>query len=523
MLSRYKLLKPLLILLLAGLVIYLTPLLLFRGAITTALDLKLKSLENSGFRLSYGRFDFNIFNGNFSLHNVTFNLTQFGDSTLFGNTRRIELKGLKIRKLLKENFLEAKSLTFVSPMIHQREGSDYKRDSVPGSSGEKIAGLHFVNFVIRDGIWDRMSRTRDTISVMDLGKLNLINLKLLRPGTPDFKLLYEQIAIRKLNLDFPSKYYRLEFPTLTYNRAKYFLQTDSITLIPTLTKQAFSQTVGKQVDRIKASISNVFISGFDINILTPLTITGSRLQMSFFVQAYRDKSLPFTKSTISPLPAQLFNKFNGVFDFDTLLITESYAEYEERMQPDRAPGLVFFNIDTVLCRHLTNRPEKPPLQFYVKARPMGTGSLHVNFDVPRADTARYSLNGDLSDFDLNKMNSILKSGTLMEFTAGRVRRLDFAFNYDNNSSAGKLKLDLDTFGLVVYKKKSPDKRSMLKTMILSDVLDDKIGDTRNIEGVIGYTRDKRRSVFHFWWQSLLSGFRQAMGIDQKSLDAANDD
>ena len=154
---------------------------------------------------------------------------------------------------------------------------------------------------------------------------------------------------------------------------------------------------------------------------------------------------------------------------------------------------------------------------------MGTGSLHVNFDVPRADTARYSLNGDLSDFDLNKMNSILKSGTLMEFTAGRVRRLDFAFNYDNNSSAGKLKLDLDTFGLVVYKKKSPDKRSMLKTMILSDVLDDKIGDTRNIEGVIGYTRDKRRSVFHFWWQSLLSGFRQAMGIDQKSLDAANDD
>ena len=143
MLSTNKLIKPLLILILIGLAVYFAPIVIFKGAISTALNAKLNDLENSGFSISYEKFDFNLFTGDFRLHNVRFNFTQFGDSTIYGHTRRIELRGLKIRKLLNENFVSAKSLTFVAPVIHQVEGNEKHRAIFTSRKGEKINGLYF--------------------------------------------------------------------------------------------------------------------------------------------------------------------------------------------------------------------------------------------------------------------------------------------------------------------------------------------------------------------------------------------
>lgn len=523
MLSTNKLIKPLLILILIGLAVYFAPIVIFKGAISTALNAKLNDLENSGFSISYEKFDFNLFTGDFRLHNVRFNFTQFGDSTIYGHTRRIELRGLKIRKLLNENFVSAKSLTFVAPVIHQVEGNEKHRAIFTSRKGEKINGLYFENLEINEGVWDRKTNGKLLISNMELGRLNLMNLKILQPGSESFRLLYEQIAIRRLSIDFPENFYRLDFPEITYNRANHYLITDSISLIPTLDKQSFSQKLGRQVDRIKASISNVYISDFDINILTPLTITGQKFAMSFFVQAYRDKSFPYTKSSISPLPAEMIAKFKGIFSFDTLMITDSYAEYEERMQPERAPGLVFFNIDTVFSTQLNNKSDRSNLDFKVISRPMGVGLLKFNFNIPIQGSTQYALQGNLTNLELSKMNSILKSSTLMEFTAGKVNKMDFSFQYDDARSWGNLSLDLDTIALQVFKKKSPDKRSLIKTLILRDVLDDKIKNPHQLNGIISFERDRRRSVFNFWWKSLLSGFKQAMGVDQKSIEAANDE
>jgi hypothetical protein len=118
----------------------------------------------------------------------------------------------------------------------------------------------------------------------------------------------------------------------------------------------------------------------------------------------------------------------------------------------------------------------------------------------------------LDSFDPKKAGNMLRNVAFVEVEDGLVESLSADLELTSSASSGQVQLLYRDLKISFLNKDNPDKKGLKQwagdfianTFVLKS---NNLGDKPRI-GVITYPRDKEKSIFAYWWKSLLEGIKQ---------------
>ncbi len=111
--------------------------------------------------------------------------------------------------------------------------------------------------------------------------------------------------------------------------------------------------------------------------------------------------------------------------------------------------------------------------------------------------------------DIEAFNPMLVQNAAVRVETGNLKRLAFNFTYDDDRSAGDLLFEYDNLKVHILDKEDRTNKKVQSFFTNILVLQKgNIRDDRSFrEGTIAFERDKKKSLFNYWWKSLLSGIK----------------
>jgi len=294
-----------------------------------------------------------------------------------------------------------------------------------------------------------------------------------------------------------------------YDESKQDLLLDSISVIPQYSKADFPTYFDHQVDRITAYSKSIHLLGLTLWDQDSMYLRARKLLMDFQLEVYRDKINPNKKTTLSELPSAILMKFKVLFNVDTLEVNNSFVAYEEKNKKDRDPGRIFFSALNINALNFTNDSSKASNILNVSAMFMDKGNMSVQFMFPFDRNIKYKASGYITPFQLSELNSILKAAVLIEVKSGGLDTLSFQFDYDEKGALGRVNFAYTDLKVNAFKPKNPDKVAIFKTIAINQLIKINKVITADLTGKINYQRNPMKSVFSYWWKSLLSGLKAA--------------
>ncbi len=308
------------------------------------------------------------------------------------------------------------------------------------------------------------------------------------------------------------------------------IDVDSFRVKPVLSKAGFMQFVEKEDTYIDGFVSKLRIEGANWFVYPRPSIMARSIATSFYLDLYRDKRYPFLEKKEKPLPSHMLQRLPFELVIDTLRITKSSVRYEEHPEEGDSAGHVLFDDLYATVEKIHNIPAlKRQIRMSARARFMGTGDLDAHFTFPYDTMQPYRAWGSLTSMPLNDVNPMLVPAAKARIETGRMKNLSFEFTYNPKKSDGKVELNYEDLKIQMLRKngKNEKKVSKIKTLLLNtfvikkDMDEDVERDDRT--GIIGFERDPRRSVFNYWWKSLLSGLKEAYNLDNLPISGGGDE
>lgn len=239
----------------------------------------------------------------------------------------------------------------------------------------------------------------------------------------------------------------------------------------------------------------------------------SQIEISKFTGfAFKDKRLPFPEKPNKNLPMELLDSLPFTLHVDSIKIEDTNIEYAERVKDSKEAGSVTFNNITAIIKNLSNIDSliTGPTTMHAIANVMNEATLTADFIFPNIKFSHlYSVKGDLESMDIASFNPILKQNAAVLVKSGKINDLSFDFIYNNEHSQGTLCFDyIDLKIDIIDKRDSRVKKT--QTFLINNILLHK-HNTRAKEpfreGNISFSRDKKRSIFNYWWKSIYSGIK----------------
>ena len=143
-------------------------------------------------------------------------------------------------------------------------------------------------------------------------------------------------------------------------------------------------------------------------------------------------------------------------------------------------------------------------------------SVNFNFDLQSAKGA-FTYNGALGAIDGSVINRLTVPLALLQLKTGKVQKLDFKVDADNNQAHGTMHLFYTDLHIEALKRKNGennlDKKDLLSALANTFVINNNNPENGKLRiGKIQYTRPADVSFFGSIWKSLLSGLKSSAGV-----------
>jgi hypothetical protein len=350
----------------------------------------------------------------------------------------------------------------------------------------------------------------------------------------------ESFSADSIGVTVPDEYYTIKVREVTFKPGLGIFDLDTMRIIPHHGKLSFGRQKGFETDRIEGVIPYINLYGLQVGREDSITVSAKKLTTQIFLSVFRDKRLPF-KRRYKPLPVEALNRLPVGVRIDSLVLNESIVEYEEFPEDGAdSSGVVFFDkmYATITNINNTERHRGGKTQLTAKADFMGQGIAKVHASLPWNPNQRQRVWGTVEGLDMKKMNRMLEPAIQVTAESGFLKRLTFEFSSSDDHSSGNIELDYKNLRLITYKnekridrilkrkKKNGDtdqdedkiRKASLKTFVLNTFIIRKNMDKDVPEekrtGKINFERDKAKSVFNFWWKSVLTGVKSAYNIEK---------
>jgi hypothetical protein len=337
-----------------------------------------------------------------------------------------------------------------------------------------------------------------------------------------------EVNISNFALNYKEENYAISFRNVKLAIEDKSLEVDSFLVKPTISRDAFMRVAGKECSYMEASIPSMKVRSIDWYTFPTPTLQIDLVQMQLITTMYRDKRLPFIQRNDRPLPSHLLQRLPVQLKVDTIRLIESYVRYEEMPEQGDSTGIVFFEglNASILTLH-NNRNLEVDTKMHATAKFMGTGDLDAYFTFPFDTLHSYRVEGSLRNFPLMNINRMLGAAAKAKIESGTMRELKFKFSYTDKKSNGEIKMNYDDLKILTLRENKDNEQSVsyMKTLLLNAFIIQKdLNENDKVKkrtGEIQFYRDTKRSVFNYWWKSILSGIKSAYNLDKLPLNAVN--
>ncbi|UII30283.1 AsmA family protein [Fulvivirga ulvae] len=491
---------------------------------------QLDSLKNSSLNLTYKDLDVNILSGHASLDSVSITSVEGKNHYTF-SFGQLSISGLGVVSYLLNNQIKVGSIKLSSPhLVFTRVLDADSLNRQETSAPPDLPDLVIKSFETDNGTFIIRNKKGDSSNQLVSGKfeLDVENIEADSATSHEFKYVdIGELGFRlsDINITFPDSLYLTTIKKVNFNLNNRSIEIDSTTIKSRHEKYKLSHVVNHEIDWLDLYNPTIKISGISIDQLLnngayyteKITIEG------FNALVFRDKRLPFPQKPDTELLHQFIAKLKPKIAIDTIQLKRGNIEYQEFVKQGVGPGKVTFEELYASFYNFTNVDsiqKKSKYTAYMDARSnvMGKTLLQASFTFPLTDNhQQYTVSGSMKGVELEAFNPMLEDVAFVKIQQGHMNDLDFSFKYNQEESNGTMKFAYEGLKINTLDKESNQSKGLGEN-IKSFIANTFVVKTNNVKdgnfrvGSIQFKRDKKKSIFNYWWKSLLTGFRSSTGI-----------
>lgn len=326
-------------------------------------------------------------------------------------------------------------------------------------------------------------------------------------------------TVNAKKLQFQQGLYRYSLDSLILDDTSKNIQLSQFRMEALYSREEFSRHITYQTDHMDVSVNSLEIQGFELNPLINKQFFNSTeiIINEGIVKVYRDRNLPFNTSQRPALPTKLIREAPYQFNIDKTTIKNLDILYSELPEGGTNTGDVPFRNLQASIENITNISEQlqkdSMMHINANANSFDNSSLNASFHYNLNDiNGGFRANVELSNFDFRKLNSVLDPLVGIEIDKGIHRKSTLTFSGNDFHSSGTLIMLYSDLDITLEPERS-DFRQNVVGWAARNFLYFSANPSNNNEprkGKIDFERDPSRFVFHYWWNSYLSGIKNTI-------------
>lgn len=508
---------------------------------------QIRQSSDSTYTLSFEEFDLSVFSGSATISKARLHAdtSAFSESSssksppgmLFrGMLDKIEIKGINIFSSLMGDELRISSIRLNQPDIsalknpHDRKVSKDSNQStsidsmILGAIANQYSALEIDEFIIREG-YGIFTESGDTLTSIRQLDLSLRDIRVDSASAQSGRtFITDDISLNAGNfmMKLPDSLNIVRFSQLSVSSDEETVALDSLQLIPRYGKLEFARRNGSPIDRIDLTIPKIRFESVDFSQFVDSAHIYARYgQISNpRLEDYYNRGVQGGPPTYVPLPLNTFRNLKTPVKVDSLRVKNAYISYSEYLGGTPEAGMVTFEGIEAIFRNISNYPEDKEegiiTTLDAQARVMGNGLLGAHFQFPM-DTKNdfHKVEGQLDRMPMTDFNRMMEHVAFIRIDRGQLNSLKFEMTLNDDQSSGTLVMNYEDFKISVLDKQTIQQRGLLENMatFLANnfiVRENNTPEEGRQAGRIQFERDKSKSIFNFWWKSLLSGIKDSI-------------
>jgi len=310
----------------------------------------------------------------------------------------------------------------------------------------------------------------------------------------------------------------LKIGNIAGNKQNNNLIIKELKLIPLASKKQFSKYIEYKEARLDLQVSKISTTEFhwDSLLFSQKLLTDKMTIDRFKFLIFDDKNVPRCKTCYKPFPQEVLLKSNLPISVDSLFVMDGFIEYEHLVPEHTKAGKISFeNIQATLI-NINNIPEKikeiPTTTLFAQTDVEGVGRLDLITDFHLTDNLyRFSYRGDLRNFDLTTINSMVEFSARVSIKHGTVKQLTFEGEGNNKMGRGEMDFVYENLDISLLTEDYQVGKKLLSGLVNGLLIkNNNPGKKGYRKGKMYAERLKNRAIFHLWWQSILSGMKSTM-------------
>jgi hypothetical protein len=329
-----------------------------------------------------------------------------------------------------------------------------------------------------------------------------------------------QVEVNNVRFFSPDSLYAIRLGSVQADPVAETLLVSSFSLEPQLPEYEFARHVGQRTDRVSLEVAEISLSGIDLHyLLSDQAILTQNISVKApELRVFKDKRLERIAGPDKPMLQQVLKNIPIPFRLDTLELKEGSIIYKEHVKEGKSSGQIVFDPLYMTAYHITNLPQggTTELQADIRTRLMDASWLDLRIRFPLADkNGSHRLSGKLASMSLDVLNPMLEATAFTSISSGYANELRFDMSANSLSSRGEVYFLYNDLKIDMLKKDEADSKARLGSFIANTFVvktDNPAGQQSPRVGIIAFDREKDRSIFSYWWKSLLTGIKGSIGL-----------
>jgi hypothetical protein len=453
----------------------------------------------------------------------------------------IHIPGLNIKGLNPLNGIINKSWQFAhadlqNPEIALTISPDKKRKATKdkaSKSGNNVApnkfsgDLNFINGKLNLAL---SLDSGDVKFQLDYFSLSLDDFNLSDVSAYDPQQLFfsknSMLALKNISLDLPDSLNTLRIGALDFAQEDSLLVINNISLVPRYNKMEYALKAGKETDWMNVKSSEVVFQGLDL----PRLIHGAGLYCrriaidSLFLEAFRNKQVPWPDTLYKPMPQVMISQFKNKFAVEQILLSNAYIQYEELPLEGSKAGKIYFTDVNVSISPLTNDDSLRTIgegydvsTLNLKGKLMGEGNISsiMVYDMNHSHQ-NFLMTASMGSLQLDKLESVLLPLVYINIPSGKMESLQLKVNANRSYAVGEMRMRYHNLKVQFVNQENYEASGMgpaLMTFFTNTFVIRKNNNRAILvrKGDVFFERDEQRSIFNYWTKIILSGVVSSVG------------
>jgi len=489
---------------------------------------------NNAYKLDIGNFDLELLGRQLTISDIT--VAKKADSTntdIRATLKRFSISGIGFTKLLFSQKLNLKQIQLINPAIYITASSRQSNQHNQWSSfSQRLSdiSLQLLNQITIPKLsihgllvdFNRSDLSVNPYLTFRDSDIHLYDISI------DSTLLTDQrifpsdnitTAFRDIRYQTNDGLYNITADQIAFSSLECNLNISSLAVQPQLDKTSFAKQFDHEIDRIDLKVKDIDAHKINSRKLNRAEgLKAKHLTVSApDIDIYRDKRPPFPPNNKPLLPQQMIKNIPFPVNIDSLMISDGDIRYSEQVAGTEQPGHIRFTNVSATLNSLTNIKEHwsgDTIVMNAQANVMGPAELNAQFRFPMGSNNQH-ISGSLTGMHMHPLNQALVPLASVRIDNGKILGMNFEMDLTEAHASGTMEFQYQNLKIsLLNKQKNTETFGKKMKSVLANTFKVKSDNTgENIRtGAINVEREINKSVFNYWWKSMLSGLKSSIGL-----------